>query len=184
MKGFLIIAFSFFSIHIAAQEVWYGGVVVSSNGEVLTGELAFYPLIDVVVLKHGEVTKVMTADKVRSFRFYDSRYDINRKFASLADLGVFGGRKIYEVVLNGAIPVLRRIKSISSRMDDDEQYFYYFDFNARILSLKKFRSVLYPEIHRKLSLKESSRRLNPNFSADAIRLIEQYNQQLTVVASR
>ncbi|CAN5383436.1 hypothetical protein BH09BAC3_BH09BAC3_14010 [soil metagenome] len=184
MGKWLFIAFTFLAGQTFAQkDTWHRGVVVTSENAVITGELFFHAMEDVLVIRHDSVTRVLCAATIRSFNVYDQSANINRKFISLSDKNEFGRKRIYEVVVNGAVPVIRRLKS-EAGYDNDDEYLYYFIQDGEIKSLRKFRSELYPDVHTKLAVEEKNFHLNPNRMADAIRFIMLYNRSSAILASR
>jgi hypothetical protein len=187
MRKLSFIVLFLLSLHVAAQnELWHGGAVVTIEDKVVTGEILFHPQFDLLVIRDNDITEVLPASRIKSFRFFDEAANINRKFASLAGTDYLFKNKIYEIVLLGEISVLRRAKStFAVTASDADGYQYYFQHEGKISSLKKFRNILYPRMKELLVNEEKQLRLNPNQMADAIRFIELYNRKFSgFLASR
>ncbi len=186
MKKLIFIAFYLVSIHVAAQnELWYPGAVVTVADEVIVGEILLHPQYDLLVIRQGDSRLVLTASKLKSIRYFDEGSNINRKFVVLSDNQNQRERKIYEVILFGAVPVLRRAKNtFTVTSSNADGYNYYFVRDEKIRSVRKFRSNLYPDIKKFLKNEERILHLNPNHTADAIRFIELYNQFSSIMALR
>lgn len=154
---------------LGQSDEWYSGAVVTSDGSVLAGEIFYHPGHDLLIVKRKDNRQVLLANSVKSFRFYDPTDNINRKFLSIDN-------KLYEVVVAGEIPVLRKAKGIlKDHPSDSDGYHYYFFYNSSVEKLSKFRAVLYPAIRFQLAEKEKEFNLDPNLPADAIRYIQLFN---------
>ena len=72
-----------FTVDASESLEWNAGVLVTVDGEVQQGELAFQ-VSEIVLLKVADEVTVFPAHKVHSFRYYDLEENINRKFVSRA----------------------------------------------------------------------------------------------------
>jgi hypothetical protein len=177
---------------VAGPTTWTTGTVVLNTEQVLNAEIAVAAKHDLVLMKVGDRVEVLPAHRIKAIYYYDPQQKINRKFISLSTSSLARQQwKLYEVVLNGDLPVLRRLKSIASKSESVTDDFEYFVYNHQeMVNLKRFRARVYPEL---VAAKGSllthyvkSNRLNPNNEASAIRIVEHFNQLVNddVVASR
>lgn len=177
MKMLLVVSFCLRVLHVAAQdETWSDGVVVTTDDQVLTGQILYNPSFDLVVFRDHSSRTVVMASKMRSLRYFDASSNINRRFITVQASELSNSAKIFEVVLDGEVAVLRRSKSGSGASPSDcDGYNYFFARNKIIVPLKKFRNKFYPEVKELLRDDAMKLGLNPSDEADAIRLIEIYN---------
>lgn len=156
---------------------WYDGSLVLADDEVVVGKITVHESHNLVLVQSGQKAVVYPAYKVHSIFIYDSRANINRKYVSLANsLQNFKTYKLYEIVLRGELTLLRKEKPLSGGSAVD--FNYYILDNGKILSLKQFRSKIFPSLANQKEFLEFMRKedLNPNVSADVVRLIQFYNQ--------
>lgn len=165
-----------------AQTSWNAGVVVLKDDRVIVGDVHYQS--DVLVARIGGEITVYPAHQISSFRFYDAKENINRHYLSLRNPGfVFPVIHLYEVVTWGEVSVVRRADYplLNNRKNEDE-YTYYSWYQNKLISLKKFRSHIYPQLAERypLAIKEllATQHLNPNQLSDAIRIVKFYNQQV------
>ncbi len=170
----------FFTVDASESLEWNAGVLVTVDGEVEQGELAFQVSEIVLFRAAGEVT-VYPANKVHSFRYYDRNENINRKFvarpANYTRIASF-----YEVIVVGEVSVMRLLKSqrITNRKKSDrDDYDYFVLFGDNLINLNQFRNKVYPDLvsssERIVSLIKEQH-LNPHQKADAIRIVQLYNK--------
>ncbi len=77
MRRLFFIAFSLLSLQVTAQrEPWNPGVLVTAEGEVVTGDILFYPTIDVVMVRQGEAIKAVSCWQDKVLPVHDSRSNI------------------------------------------------------------------------------------------------------------
>ena len=172
LKG--IFCFLLFLVSVTSNgqsEIWHPGVVVTTDNLVLTGNILYQGNYELVVVRCTDdpVAHVLQAKQLKSFRYYDDKADINRKFIST-------GNKLYEEVVSGNIAVWRKSKSGLANGDDRDDFIYFFSDNQVVYPLMKFRSILYPKISTTVALQEKTFHLNPNRPADVVRYIQLYNK--------
>ncbi len=170
-----------FIAHTAEGLTWNEGVIVLANGQVKQGEVAFQVSEILLFRSVGELT-VYTAHKLHSFRYFDAKANINRKFISFSsDNKRF--KIFYEVVVVGKVSVLRKFKTnnINGQCNSDKDDFDYFvRFQNNAYNLNQFRNKVYPGLIStagELILAQiKEKHLNPNFNADAIQIVELFNK--------
>lgn len=161
---------------------WYDGVIVLANEEILQGEV-FPTGNDLVLFRSNSKVKVVPAHQLQSVHFYDKESDINRKFISRNESR--DSRRVfhlYEVVLSGEINLLRRKSAVQSNSKPHDKYdfVYFIESGEELVTLKKFRTTFFYAMmanhpDEMVSFIEQNR-LNPNISADAVRIISYYNK--------
>ena len=181
MKREAVILFLLFTLSklvVAADVVWYDGSVVLDNKSVHQGKISIEH--DLVLLKSGEHVDVLPAHKLQSVFYYDQRANINRRLVSIQGSSFFERARLYEIVLIGNASILRRSKTGIHHPQSDALDFEYFTMvEEKLVPLNKFRKKVFPTLLNdaglalKVYVKEN--RLNPNVSANAIRITQQYN---------
>lgn len=164
----------------ARSVVWYEGSVVLKSREVLTGEISIEPDYDLILHRSNGKVEVYPAHKINSLYFYDAEANINRKFISLKETGLFNHHQLFEIVLRGEVSIYRKQKLFTgTNPSDAEGYLYYIYHNEQLTDLIKFRTQIYPQLLESsgntLSVFIKDHRLNPNSSANAIEIIKFYN---------
>jgi len=159
---------------------WHQGSVVLKTNEVLVGEISFEPQYDLILHRSNGRVDVYPAHKIQSFYLYDEYANINRKFISLKQSGLFNRYQVYEIVLRGEVYVYRKQKSWTGNYPSDADGFDYFIFyRDQLMNLHKFRSKVYPYLLEsagsQLSFFVDKNKLNPNWSTNAITIIHFYN---------
>jgi len=182
VKRTLLLALLSFTIcKLSAQEnTWHHGSVVLSSQEVRVGEICHQGMHDAILFRSNKQVSVLAAHKIQSVQYYDSQANINRKFISIRETNVvWRVHKLYEVVLQGEVSVLRKPKTRSTQLEDTEDHIYYVRYQGKVVDLKSFRSKVYPILTRNggpmLSVYKFDHHLNPNSPAEAIRIIQYYN---------
>jgi hypothetical protein len=141
MKTIFLLCTVVTCLSVRAQVVpHYKGVIVDCDQTVIQSELAVEPALDVLLYKVDSTVSLMPAHKVKSFRYFDAEKNINRQFVSLRTEGVY---HFYEIVIQGDVQVLRRLKKYASGWEADEGYDYDFFifFAGKILPLSKFKPI-------------------------------------------
>jgi hypothetical protein len=165
---------------------WLQGSLVLHTQEVLTGEVSIEACHDVVLFRQNCHVDVYPAHKVSGLYYYDPAANVNRKFVSLASTsGYRPVFRLYEVVLTGEVNLLRHGRPNITHAASHELhgFQYLIRFRDDLLSLRKFRSRIYPKMLRAHSesigqfVKDNH--LNPNDPASAIRIIQYYNTLTT-----
>lgn len=160
--------------------IWYDGVVVLNDQQILTGQVAIHNRQNLILFKVGEKVTVYPAHKIQNVFYYDQNADINRKFVSIANHNRgFAEYQLFEIVLRGPVTVLRKGK-LHLNAEDHEDFNYFTLYRDEVLPIKQFRKKIYPHLSDcdpfKFSAYEAKERLNPNSTKDAISLIKFYNQ--------
>ena len=123
---------------------FYKGVIIDKNKEVLISELAVETAFDAVSYKTSEnASAILPAHQVSSFRYYDDRDNINRKFISLR----FNGRyQFYEVVIPGDFQIIRRLKkyALTWEVNERESYHFFTWYKGELKPIEKFKSTILP----------------------------------------
>jgi hypothetical protein len=179
----LIFIFLFTVGKLVASDIqWSEGSLVLNNKEVLCGKISVEEKYDIVLLKSGERVEVYPAHSIRSVFYYDAAVNINRRYlvmeTSKAPVSKF---QLCEIVLPGNVTVVRHVKDISLKpYSDADDFYYYVKMENELIQLDKFRSKVYDRLLHEgglvLSVFVSENRLDPNNSAHAIRIIEEYNK--------
>lgn len=163
------------------NEVWYKGSVVLSNQQVVVGDISVYPTHHLIMFRTQEGTTVLPASKLESFFFYDAAANVNRKFISRTDQeSILHQHQLYELVLTGAIPVLRKQVLSSEGSDDADDFNYFVLFENALIELRKFKRQVYPKIIREseeLLAFVKGNNLDPAKPGNAVKIIRQYNTQ-------
>ena len=183
MKTLLLFCFLLFnSIVFARQTQWNEGVLVLSGAEVRQGDISVDAFFDMILFKRGDSVMVYPAHRIKSLYFYDSVANINRIFVSLRTRSnTFREYRLYEVVLRGDIGVVRKQKRelLSSENPEKSNYDYFVQMRDELTPLGHFKTKVYPELlkvsHDQILNFIREERVNPNHSADAIRIIKFFN---------
>lgn len=178
---------------IYAQQKLFEGVIVDSREQVIPCKIAVEVAFDALIYQaktDSSVSMVLPAHRVRSFRYFDSRSNINRQFISLHNQSIF---RFFEVVIFGEAQILRRVKRGIDPNNADEGYDYdfYCLFRNELSELKRFEQVVLPlfslnheqELHdfikqEKLHMKD----VRSIFSV--VKKFNQLNKQQNLVATR
>jgi hypothetical protein len=184
VKAFLIgLLFVNFCAAASHNVRWYEGSVVLRNHQVLTGTVAIDAMHDLVLHKVEAQVNVYPAHKIMWLYYYDSVANINRRYMSWPVAGPVARAhsQLYEVVLQGDIMVLRRPRDTQTTAAIDG-YHYYLKCQEGLMPLYAFKKKVYPTLQEETNgLLDAFRRenkLNPMEIADAVKLIEFYNQQV------
>ena len=189
MKIFAPILFCLLSVNsicIASPE-WNSGVVVLHSGEVLPGQIALHQSHDMVLLQSGDKRTVLPAHKIKCVLFYDAIKNINRRFITITTKdNTRISHRIFEVVLSGDITVLRRSASLFANINDEVSGFEYFlKVGNELITIRKFRTKIYPTIvdaSAELEQFVRKNRLRPAFPADIIQIVGRHNEEVEAQA--
>ncbi len=148
------------------------GVIVDRDQQVIVSELALESAFDAVIYKTSAssyTTSILPAHRVKSFRYYDAAKDINRQFVSIRKRGLY---QFYEVVIQGEVQVLRRLKKFALSWAADEGYDYDFfvSYNGELFPLAKFKSTVFRDLQKK-------------YRDELIAFVQQNKLELSEVAS-
>lgn len=170
-----------FTIESNAQSLkWHEGAIVLASGKVVIGNISIEPMHDLVLLKKEGNPTVYPAHKIRSLYFYDRDANINRRFIVHHERQAFVRHDLlYEVVLQGAITVVRRQQSRWGHPSDATDFAYYCKQGDQLATLHKFSRKIYPELlngdDKRLNGFIRENRLFAATDANLIRIIEYYN---------
>ncbi|MEO7992511.1 MAG: hypothetical protein ABI663_23370 [Chryseolinea sp.] len=164
----------------AKPTLWYEGSLVLKTKEVLVGEISIESEYNLILHRNNGKVDVYPAHKIQAVYFYDEESNINRKFVSLKEAGLFNHYQLLEIVLRGEVSVYRKQKTWTGNSPSDADGYHYFIFqHDQLIGLLKFRNQVYPllidEIGNMLTTFIDENKLNPNSSADAIMIIGFYN---------
>jgi hypothetical protein len=173
------------SLSSFCQELmWESGVLITKEKEVVVGSLVYYSAHDAVLLKHPDASVDMfPSHKISSFRFYDSKADINRQFICLDRNDALSANSLLEIVLNGSVKILRKLKFRSSELataDDAEEFYYFVLMDNELTPLQQFRSKVLPALLKKFPdeiaslVAQKKNKTQPD--AVAIQVIREYNR--------
>jgi hypothetical protein len=192
-RGICFLLFSFTICKLAAQEyTWHEGALVLQTQQVLVGAIAVEAEHDIILFRSNDSIHIYPAHRIQYFQFFDVKNNINRKYVSLRESEAWGRHRLYEVVLNGTIDILRRQKrNVSPALSDADDFLYYIYMENNLLSLKTFRSKVYPALLKdggvSLSMFVMEKNLSPQEPSHTIEIIRYYNglvQRDAVVATR
>jgi hypothetical protein len=180
----IFICFLLFNFQsLTAQSLkWFEGSLVLSNCTVLVGKIALEPQYDLILFEEGTSRTVYPAFRLKSFYFYDSEADVNRRYISIQQKNnVRTAYQLYEVVVTGQVEVLRRQKESSLLAATTElNYNYYIKYNESITPLKKFGRKIFPKLlaatDERLNKYVADRRLKTYDMGNAIQIIEYHNR--------
>lgn len=185
MKKFVPIVLLLISATGFAQPTLYRGVAVLQDGTVFTGDVSILSY-QLVCLGADNEQVILAPHKISQVRYYDSESNINRKFISIKTPSIVTDVYIlYEEVLYGAVSVVRKPSSFynASKLSlADHEAFDYFARTSsdKLISLKKFRSTLFPKFREELGERMenyiSENHLDIYDTADVIQIIQYYNK--------
>jgi hypothetical protein len=182
MKHLLSLVWMAMSLTCLSQDLmWESGVVITKEKEILVGSLVYYSAHDAVLLKQSDgLANFFPSCKISSFRFYDSKADINRQFINI---GAASSSRLLEIVLNGSVKLLRKMKFRNSELataDNAEDFFYYVWMDNDLTPLQQFRSKVLPVLLKRfpdeLASFVSSRKNKKQTDIVAIQILKEYNR--------
>ena len=164
----------------APSPLWYDGVVVLRDQQILNGQVAIHKRENLILFRLEDKVTVYPAHKIQNVFYYDQNADINRKFVSIANLEHgYAEYQLFEIVLRGPVTVLRK-ERFHLNHEDHEDFNYFTLYRDEIVPIKQFRKKVYPHLSDcdpfEFSAYEVKERLNLNSTKDAISLIKFYNQ--------
>lgn len=169
---------------------WNEAVVVLNDHEVLVGEVVIQPSFDIVLFKSGSERTYFPVSKISYINMREEGVNVPRKFVTQVDKE--NGRsvvRLYEVVLQGELSVLRKSNGKSlPNFEDAHSFDYFVKENTSVVKLADFKKKIYPKIERYYSEKNLTQylrreHLDPSSPADAIKLIDMYNERLPIESS-
>lgn len=173
----LLINFRLFS----QQPAWHEGSVVLKTNDVLAGKISIEPLYHLILFETDDIRTVYPAHRLQAVYFYDKSSNINRRFVSLGDRDpVRQEYRLYEVVLQGEVTLLRKQKIKARYPSDALDFDYFILYEDEIVSLRKFNRRVYPSLQthvgRNLEEYVVANHLRTTNDVNAIRIIEFYNR--------
>ena len=162
---------------------WYKAMVMLTSQEELSGEVSLQHEHDLILFRsHADKSvKVFPAYRINMIHFHDNADNTLRKFVSLTTV-TEGYRKefhLYEVVVDGRIPVIRRKKMFFPEPGPYVNYNYFILQENHMIPLSQFKRKVYPEMLAKeegIEMYVEDRDLNLRNDSDVMRLIAYYNQ--------
>jgi len=157
---------------------------------VLIGEVVIQPSFDIVLFKSGSERTYFPVSKISYINMREEGINVPRKFVTQVDRE--NGRStvhLYEIVLQGELSVLRKPNGKSlPNFEDAHSFDYFVKENTSVVKLADFKKKIYPKIERYYSEKQLTQylrkeRLDPSSPADAIILIDMYNERLPIESS-
>jgi hypothetical protein len=169
-----------FTASAAFGQKWFMGTVVLESENTIRGEISYRPETDVIFLKAGDASMVLTAFRVKYFTIADGQAGADRMFISRMDsVGVATAYRFYEVVVHGAINVLRQQhKFWYSLHREATDYNYFVVIQDRIMPMIEFRRYIFPNLKASSeNLQEFAKKnkINRQSTNDVIAFIEYYN---------
>ncbi len=164
--------------------MWESGVLITKKKDVVVGSLVYYASHDAVLLKQPDGTvDLFPSHRISSFRFYDTKADINRQFICLEKKEALSANTILEIVLNGPVKILRKLKFPGSQLttsNDAEGFYYFVWMDNELTSLRHFRSQILPTLLRRFPDEIASlmAQKKNQFQEDAvaIQIVKEYNR--------
>ena len=140
------------------------------------------------MIRHKENNKAdfFSSHKIQSFRFYDSKADVNRQFICLEKSEFFPDDALLEIVVSGSIKIVRKLKGSIDQLtyaDDAEDFNYYIFVHSRLIPLQQFKLKILPIIldRHLIEIKAfiEQGKIDVNTSTAAIRVIKEYNRLMS-----
>lgn len=182
IRNVLMFLFLFTASKLVASDIqWFEGALVLNNKTVLCGKISVEEKYDMVLFQSGDKVDVYPAHSLESVHYYDASAKINRKFLVIGQRAPMKRSQLFEVVLAGTMSIVRHVKDISIRpYADADDYFYFTRTESGLIPLEKFRGKVYEQLLRdgglSLSVFVSENHLDPNVSAHAIMIVEEFNR--------
>lgn len=184
MKKFVAIVLLLVSASGFAQPPAFKGAVVLQDGTVFTGNVSILSY-QLVCLGVDNEQVILAPHKISQVRYYDKESNINRKFISIKTPSTLSEvYTLYEEVLYGPVSVVRKPSSLYGSgklaLSDHDAFDYFARTSDKLISLKKFRSTLFPQFREELGERIDQyihqKQLDIYNTADVIRIIQFYNQ--------
>jgi len=177
-----------FALFIASEAnsqhigVFYNGSITLADDQVLVGKFSTNAAASFVVFQIDKEKATILAHEIKSLRYYDSISKINRQFISMKETTPFLQWRLYEVVIQGTVKVLRREKrvALTDMRHEINDYDYFTFYKEELIPLKKFRTLIYPKLIREKQMEieqfVSLHHLNMNEMKSALLILKEYNQ--------
>lgn len=157
--------------------------MVTHDGTVLTGQVSVATIFDLLLYKSGgDQVTVLPVHRIKQVHYFDERASMHRRYVRYtSDRGV---AQLYEVVVYGAVSVLRRHKPLAGPHADEVHGFHYYTaVGDQVYAMHRFRRQLYDRLDTttggKLMAYADQHHLSPHLMYDIFRLVDYYNQLVT-----
>ncbi|MBA4053538.1 MAG: hypothetical protein C0490_02390 [Marivirga sp.] len=155
--------------------------MVLESDRVITGRISIEPLHHLILFENNEARTVYPAHAIKSLYFYDEANNINRRFVSVREKEIaYRQYHLYEIVLQGEITFLRRQNSKTNHPSDALDFNYYVRYGGDMVSLRKFRRKIYPDLRMRAgaSLEDfiAANNIRTTSDKNLIRIVEFYNR--------
>ncbi|MCS6974286.1 MAG: hypothetical protein NZM13_07360 [Cyclobacteriaceae bacterium] len=179
MRQSLILIFFFLPLFIPAQHLReVEGVLVFNNQQVFSGRLEICPDLNLIARLSENGRQVVPLHTVHRLYFFDAEENLNRRFSVVASRHARTAN-LCEIVVDGAIQILRKKLPRTSGADNRYHYRYILNFQSQEYDIWQFRTALYPVLLKQhgLILKDYIRmqHLSPNDPGDIIRIVQFVN---------
>ena len=168
---------------------WNDGVVVLVDDNVLSGEIHYNPLHQLVLLRSddGQTVTTLTTRQVQRFFYYNPQDNIIHRFLAIEQHPhpAYAVRSFYEVVAEGPVLYLRQPKQCSAHPPLGSnphvvafRYFAY--YRGKMVRAHAFQRELLPALAQKnpkLITYMKSHQLKPYHVGDQIMLVNYFNRQ-------
>ena len=163
----LIVLFPFFTAYALPNVIWHSGQVTLWNKTVLTGNISYNWLAEMVLIQVDERTATLSADQVSQFGWFDHSQHKYREFRALSTPGASETDRtrsaFFEICSEGPLSVARHLKrsrgflkrafghpvnfTDQPTMAQNHDLFDYFVQDAdRLVSLNGFYAEIYKPI--------------------------------------
>ncbi|WPP49500.1 hypothetical protein [Catalinimonas niigatensis] len=201
MKMYLLffIAFLTFSSSLQAQlsnrsTIWYPGIIILNNNEIIKGDISYNYAYDIVMCKEGELTKTFTTHQVSSFKYFDEEDNLFHEYITLSNevTSEYQKKAFYEVVLEGDINYVRKrnrfpayhakegyLATRNAHMNKHKVcYEYFVHYDNDLIKSRRFKQEVLPIMESKeysISAYMREKQLKTYNIGDQIELVEYYN---------
>ena len=172
------------------ETAWNQGVVVLVDDEVLSGEIYYNPLHQLVLLRSGDGQPIatLTTRQVQRFFYYSPQDNIIHRFLTIERRlrSSYVVRSFYEVVTEGPVLYLRQSNHCTARPPRESSphtvaFHYYAYYRGKLVRARAFEKDLLPTLlHESPALVDymKSQRLHPYHVGDQILLVSYFNRHL------
>jgi hypothetical protein len=168
------------SAHFLIAEDWFEATIILRSKKVIQGEISIKPGYEVILFRKGTECMVFPAHRIQSFFYNDKNSKTIRKFVSLQASEPATSYKLYEVMVEGKLSVLRRQTLVWYTIHQEViNYDYFLEKDNQIMPLRKFKNKVYPSLKKtfegKLEAFVRENKLSPGRLSDTLRIIEAFN---------
>jgi hypothetical protein len=176
---FLLIALSSIPSRSQSNQSWTKGSIVLSTNQVLVGEIMVHLDYHTLVFRSSNHFEVFPSYKVKSFRYYDDKQNINRQFMTLG-VSPKAMATFYEIVVKGQYSIVRSLTRYhSGGVNDKEDYSYFILHERNLIPIRQFKKKVFPELvnaRPQLNQWLAAERLDLNTEKAAILMIKEFNR--------